>query len=448
MMRWRAYMCLAAVVAAPISGCSSSSADNANTITAVFADAMPIVAGNYVRFSGVQVGEVDAVNLVDGKAQVVIKLKDRIPLHRDATASITANNLLGEKYVEIDNGDTGAPLMQEPYVIPLAQTRTRVDVADVVNSVDDPTGKALGLMLTSLGEGVDGHGKEAAAAIERLAPSMQQVQGLSKVLNEHNQLLNNLIDHLQPVAGALEGNQGAELDRLVDTTTTTLAAVARQREATAQTLRELPGTLVQARERLAQLAGVADPATDTLRELRPVTDQVRDISSELRKFSDAADPALGSLPPVLDRGAEMLKEAAPVARDLRDGGGGLRGVASAANELSPNVLGDNLTQLMEFMKGWSLATSDYDAVSHYFKAIVPESPRSLGQGLMGPVGPLHGVNPLGGLPVPAPPRPDLSGRHGGDTSAGKDAPRGPSGSATGLSQVQEGAMVGQMLGGK
>ncbi|MDT7565415.1 MAG: hypothetical protein QOG76_4039, partial [Pseudonocardiales bacterium] len=66
MMRWRAYMCLAVVVAAPISGCSSSSEENANTITAVFADAMPIVAGNYVRFSGVQVGEVDAVNLVDG----------------------------------------------------------------------------------------------------------------------------------------------------------------------------------------------------------------------------------------------------------------------------------------------------------------------------------------------------------------------------------------------
>ena len=48
------------------------------------------------------------------------------------------------------------------------------------------------------------------------------------------------------------------------------------------------------------------------------------------RLSDAADPALGSLPPVLDRGAEMLKEAAPVASDLRDGGGGLRGVAGAA----------------------------------------------------------------------------------------------------------------------
>ena len=448
MMRWRAGTCLAAILAAVLSGCGSSSEADPNTITAVFTDAMPIVAGNYVRASGVQVGEVGSVNLVNGKAQIVITLKDRIPLHQDATASITANNLLGEKYVEIDNGTPTAPLMAQPYVIPVNHTRSRVDVSDVVNSVDDPSGKALGLMLTSLGQGVDGHGKEAAAAIEALSPSMKQVQGLSAVLNEHNQLLDNLIDHLQPVTSAVEGNQGQELDRLVDTTTTTLGAVAQQREATARTIQELPSTLVEARERLAQLAGVADPLTDTLKDLRPATDRVKDISTELRRFSDAADPALGSLPPVLKRATDLLREANPVARDLRDAGPGLKGVGSAARELSLNVLGPNLTQLMEFMKGWSLATSDYDAVSHYFKAIVPESPRSLGQGAFGPIGPLHGQNPIGGLPIPAPPRPDLPGRHGGDTSAGKDAPRGPNGSVTGLDKDQESSMVGQMLGGK
>jgi phospholipid/cholesterol/gamma-HCH transport system substrate-binding protein len=447
MMRARALLCLSVVVAGLLSGCSASSGEDDRTLTATFTDAMPIVQGNYVRASGVKVGEVGAVNLVNGKAQVVIDLDQNLMLHQDATALITANNLLGEKYIEIKNGTPSVPLMQKPYTIPVERTRSRVDVSDVVNSVDDPTGKALGIMLTSLGEGVDGEGKQAAAAIEQLTPSMKQVQSLSQVLNEHNDLLNNLIDHVQPVTSAVEGDQGKELDRLVDTTTDTLGAVAAQRAATADTLRQLPGTLLEARGRLAQLAGVADPTTDTLRGLRPVTEQIKDISGELRRFSDAADPALGSLPPVLDRGTEMLREARPVVHHLRDGGDGLRGVASSARELTPNVLGENLTQLMEFMKGWSLATSDYDAVSHYFKAIVPESPQSVGQGVFGPVGPVHG-NPFGGLPVPAPPRPDLPGRHGGDSSAGKDAPRGPHGSATGLSKSEESAMLGQMLGGK
>lgn len=451
-MKWRLFACLVTVVAATLSGCSSSEQDADHKITAVFTDALPIVAGNYVRAAGVQVGMVDAVNLVNGKAQIVMKLNQSIQLHQDAQALITANNLLGEKYVEIKNGSPAAPLMRKPYVIPVSQTRSRVDVEDVVNSVDDPSGKALGLMLTSLGQGLDGKGARAAAAIDQLQPSMRQVQGLAKVLDDNNELLTRLIDHVQPVTSALEGNQGRELDGLVDTTITTLSAVADERRAADQTIRELPGTLRQARERLAQLAGVSYPAADTLRSLRPFTDKVKDISSELKDFSDAADPALGALRPVLDRGTDMLRQAAPVVRALRQGGNGLRGTARSAAQLTPNVLGDNLTQLMEFMKGWSLATSDYDAVSHYFKAIVIAPPGELGEGLAGPIGPAP-REPLAGLPVPTPPRPILPGRHGGDSSAGRDFPRptsgrnAPGGSATGLTPGQEGSMVTQMLGG-
>lgn len=453
-MKLRVSLLCAALASGLISGCSaSSSADAAsgNTITAVFTDAFPLVAGNYVRASGVKVGLIDSVNLVNGKAQIVMKLDKPIPLHQDTQAIITANNLLGERYVEIDNGSVQAPLMQPPYVIQESRTKSRVNLEDVINSVDDPSGKALGMMLTSLGEGLDGNGVKTAAAITQLQPTMKQVQGLSTVLNQNNDLLNQLIDHVQPVLGALEGDQGKQLDALVDATTNTLGTVAQEREAATQTILELPDTLAQARERLAQLAGVATPTTNTLRSIRPFTGQLKDISSELRDFSDSADPALSALQPVLDKGTKMLKQAAPVVEDLRRGGDGLRKTGKFARQLTPNVLGDNLTQLMEFMKGWSLATSDYDAVSHYFKAIVIAPPGELGEGAAGPIGPAP-QEPLAGLPVPTVPRPILPGRSGGDSSAGKDASRGtgqnaPGGSSTGLTSSQESAMVGQMLGG-
>src|SRR5437870_2253548 len=118
-MKWRASVLCAALVSGLLSGCSASSgADDrsGNTITAIFTDAFPVVSGNYVRAAGVKVGLIDSVNLVDGKAQVVMKLDKPIPMHTDAQAIITANNLLGERYIEIDNGSVGAPLMQVPYV--------------------------------------------------------------------------------------------------------------------------------------------------------------------------------------------------------------------------------------------------------------------------------------------------------------------------------------------
>jgi phospholipid/cholesterol/gamma-HCH transport system substrate-binding protein len=341
--------------------------------------------------------------------------------------------------------------MQVPYMIPESQTKSRVNLEEVINSVDDPSGKALGMMLTSLGEGFAGNGVKAAAAVTQLQPTMKQVQGLSKVLNDNNQLLNQLIDHVQPVLGAVEGDQGKQLDGLVDATTNTLGAVAQEREAAARTITELPDTLVQARERLAQLAGVATPTTDTLHSIRPFTGQLKDISAELRAFSESADPALSALQPVLDKGTKMLSQAAPVVHDLKQGGKGLRDTGKYARQLTPNVLGDNLPQLMEFLKGWSLATSDYDAVSHYFKAIIIAPPGELGEGVAGPLG-IAPEEPLAGLPVPTLPRPVLPGRSGGDSSAGKDFPRGtgrnaPGGTSTGLTKAQEGALVGQILGG-
>lgn len=452
-MTWRKCLVLGALIPVLLTGCSSSGGEtDGQRISAVFTDAFPMVPGNYVRASGVKVGLIDAVNLVNGKAEIVMTLDTPVLLHQDAQAIITANNLLGERYIEIDNGSQNTPLLSLPYTIPESQTRSRVNVEEVVNSVDDPSGKALGLMLTSLGDGFAGNGTQAAAAISQLQPSMKQVQALSGVLNDNNALLNQLIDHVQPVLGALEGNQGKELDGLVDATTTTLGAVAAEREAAAQTIQELPSTLIQARERLAQLAGVATPTADTLRSLRPFTDQVKDVSEELEDFSESADPALSALEPVLKKGTRMLREAKPVIEHLRQAGDGLRETGKAARQLTPNVLGKNLTELMEFMKGWSLATSDYDAVSHYFKAIIIAPPGELGQGLAGPIGGAP-EDPLAGLPVPTPPRPILPGRQGGDSSAGKDAPRGtgrnaPGGTSTGLTPLQEQSMVGQLLGGK
>ena len=123
---------------------------------------------------------------------------------------------------------------------------------------------------------------------------------------------------------------------------------------------------------------------------------------------------------------------------------------------------------MEFVKGWSLATSDYDAVSHYFKAMVGATPRALGATAMGvlpgaPVDPLRHENLLPGAPGATPgtgphgvPGPGSATGKGGSAPAGS-APTdnnttGPPGgrastSATGLRPGQEDQMMSQLLGG-
>jgi phospholipid/cholesterol/gamma-HCH transport system substrate-binding protein len=326
-------------------------------------------------------------------------------------------------------------------------------------------------MVSTLGEGVNGQGKNAAAAIAALKPAMTQTGELADILGQQNQVLGQLVDKARPVAGALAAGQGAKLDHLVGSTTDALGAVGDRDTDLRQTIAQLPGTLASARQTLAHVAGVADPATATLRSLRPTTDNLKDISGELNQFSQAADPALASLPPVLDRGKDLLDQLGPLARSLRPAAANLRGAAPQARRISDQALNGRITNLMEFVKGWSLATSDYDAVSHYFKATVIATPRAAAQTALGPipgapVDPLRGVNVLPGAPGATPgtgpngtPAPGTATGAGGSAPAGS-APTdnnttGPPGSqpapngnsATGLRPAQEDSMMTQLLGG-
>jgi phospholipid/cholesterol/gamma-HCH transport system substrate-binding protein len=468
-MRRRTLLVTVALVVAAGAGTAAltSSDDNTVEVTAYFADANPLVAGNVVKSAGVNVGTITGIDLDGGRARVRMRL-DRavLPLHNDVRATITTQDLLGERFVKLERGTPSKPTLAEPIQIAQTQTNRVVDLQDVLNAVDTPTGTALAALLTESGEGIRGQGKQGAAAIAALQPAMTQAGDLAAILSEQNQVLGNLVDSAQPVATALAAGNGRDLDQLVGSATDTLAVVAANRQAVQDSLTRLPGTMASARTTLAELAGMADPATRTLASLRPVTDDLTAITQELHRFADAADPALASLPPVLAKANALLDQAAPLVKALRPATPDLLGTSRAINTLSDKALSGKLTDLMEFIKGWSMATSDYDAISHYFKAMVPLSPKAINH-VVGGVLPVLPDQTLPTVPLPAPPELPLPGRGGtnqplpGPLSLPQVPVLGGNGSllaipggtaqsppsATGLTEQQENSMLQQLLGG-
>lgn len=417
------------------------------SVTAVMADATPLRNGNYVRAAGVQVGTIESVTL-DAQGRALVRMSvdtNLLPLHQDATATLVPQDLLGERFVALEPGTASAPEMTEPYTIPLERTKTAVDLRNVVDMVDNPTGTSLAMMLTTLGEGVGRNPKETADAIAALAPAMRDTQQLARVLSDQNQLLSRLVRTAQPVAEAAATQRGASMDRLVGATTATLKVTAANRQQVQDSLRQLPATLLSARRTLAEVAGVAPPTTENLRSLRPLTDDLTDVSVELRRFSEAADPALASLRPVLDKGKTLIDELRPVIGDLREGGGGLRDVSGSYRKLAEDGLSLRLVDLMEFMKGWSLCITDYDALGHYFRDILPYTPKLLGQTGAGMVP--GAPNPVPTLPLPKSGRPPMPlGNAEGAPPEEYPPPRLPN-NVTGLSPGQENSMMDQLLGG-
>lgn len=463
---------VAAVVllAALLSGSAGNGDGDSVEVVAVFSDASPLLPGNVVKAAGVDVGTIESIEVDRGRAKVTMKIdRAALPLHQDVTATITTQDLLGERFVRLDRGSADQPELSSPMVIPEEQTSRVVDLQDVLNSVDTPTAEGLSALLTESGEALSGHGKKTDRALAALAPAMKQADDLAAILRDQNDLLGRLVDSAQPVASSLATRDGKAMDDLVDSATRLLEGLAAERQALQTSLQELPATLVSARATLAELAGVSGPATRTLRALRPVTGDLSEISKELTRFAEAADPALGSLPPVLKEARALLDKAAPVVAALRPAGNGLVSTARSADRLTDGALsGKSLTDLMEFVKGWSLATSDYDAISHYFKAMVPLSPNALGDTAAGLLPGLPD-DILHGLPVPSAPdlnlpgrRDDASGEAAGGTPDGGTSPQEPAGlgslldgllggkksqSATGLSATQEQNLIQQILGG-
>jgi phospholipid/cholesterol/gamma-HCH transport system substrate-binding protein len=450
------------------------------TLTAMFADSSPLVPGNKVQLDGIAVGTISSISLVNGLAEVKMDVDPSVlPLHADATAQIQPVSLLGERFVALKQGTPSAPLMGSPAVIPVDRTSSSMDLDQLLSTLNDPTSTALAAMVTTLGEGVANQGGNVAQSIKALAPTLRQTDQLSTLLDQQNAVLDDLVVQAQKNATAF----AQPLDSLVGAAQQTLGTVAANRQAMNDTLVQLPSTLSTARGTLGRLGDAADHTTDVLSGVRPLTDRLKDTSKELHHFADAADPALDSLPDVLEKVNHMLDEARPVVDDLGPAADGLGGVSSSVHTLSDQLfthapgVPSQLENVMTGAANWAMATSGYDGLSHYFRAVVvagvPSALFNTGAGLFPPIGRTEPFNPVPKDPNPdsSPPgskalpfMPSLPNPDGPDNSSystpkgaprsddksdpnGADSASADSDSASGMTPKQESDMFDQLLGG-
>lgn len=346
-------------------------------LVARFDDASPLLVGNDVRTNGVRVGTIANIT-GDGREAVVTLELDReaLPVHEDAKVSIRPVSLLGERFVDLDPGTPNKPALADRAEIPTSATSQSVGLDEVLNTLDADTSQSLAMLVTALGTGLDKNGVSVRDAIKALAPTTKRTAELSRILSAQNQTLGSLVDSLEPVAAGLAADNGAALDGLVASSQRALAATAADEQAFRALLAELPRTLRTARSTLGVLEATADDTTPTLRRLRPVTGDLDQISRELQAFAAAADPALRGANPVLEKAEHLLREARPVAAALRAQGPALKSAATSARPLTAK-LGGEFTTVMEFFKGWALATNGRDGLAHYFRAGLVLTPYSV-----------------------------------------------------------------------
>ncbi|PJE12891.1 MAG: mammalian cell entry protein [Mycobacterium sp.] len=117
-----------------------------NTYSAEFANGSGLKDGQFVRASGVEIGKVKAVNLIDGgnRVRVDFAVDRSIQLYQSTTAQIRYLDLLGNRFVELKRGmgDGADQILPAGGLIPLSRTSPALDLDALIGGFK-PLFKAL-----------------------------------------------------------------------------------------------------------------------------------------------------------------------------------------------------------------------------------------------------------------------------------------------------------------
>jgi phospholipid/cholesterol/gamma-HCH transport system substrate-binding protein len=105
--------------------------DDSYSLFARFTSVTGLRVGSSVHMVGIEVGRVERMTMdqKDQKAVVEIRIQEGIKVYDDAIAAIKTEGLIGDQYLSIDPGGSGAPLTPGGTI---TETQSAVDIADLI----------------------------------------------------------------------------------------------------------------------------------------------------------------------------------------------------------------------------------------------------------------------------------------------------------------------------
>ncbi len=191
---------------------ANNSTGQANTYTARFTDVAGLNVGDDVRIAGVKVGDVKDISLDDHNvAQVTFTVSQR-QLPQASTATIKYRNLVGQRYISLDQG-AGNPnqFMKAGDTIPLQRTKPALDLTVLLGgfkplfqalSPNDVNQLSYEIIQVLQGEGgtVDSLLAHTASLTTTIA---QRDQVIGQVINNLNNVMGTVAARDQQLSGLI-----------------------------------------------------------------------------------------------------------------------------------------------------------------------------------------------------------------------------------------------------
>jgi phospholipid/cholesterol/gamma-HCH transport system substrate-binding protein len=260
--------------------------DRTTKYTAEFTNASGLSPGQFVRASGVEVGKVSDVRLVDGgkRAQVDFTVDRSLPLYQSTTAAIRYQDLIGNRYLELKRGE-GDQWLPAGGFIPISRTQPALDLDALIGGFR-PVFRALD-----------------PQKINTIA------QSLITVFQGQGGTINDILDQTAQLTSALAGRDQA-IGEVIKNLNIVLDTTVRHQHEFDQTVNNFEALITGLKNRADPLAAsvthisdvtgsLADLLADNRPLLKSTVGDVQGVAQPLVDQKDQLDDQLTKLPGAL-----------------------------------------------------------------------------------------------------------------------------------------------------
>jgi phospholipid/cholesterol/gamma-HCH transport system substrate-binding protein len=186
--------------------------DKETTYNAKFSNITGLKSGDFVRIAGVEVGKVKKITLLsDTTLDVEFGTDSSVVLTEGSRAAIRYDNLIGDRYLSLEEGTGSTAKLRPGATIPLDRTQPALDLDALIGGFR-PLFRALNpeqvnALSSQLIEAFQGQGATISSFLTQTAT-------VTNTLADRDQLIGQVINNLNTVLGSL-GDQSQQFDKAV-----------------------------------------------------------------------------------------------------------------------------------------------------------------------------------------------------------------------------------------
>jgi phospholipid/cholesterol/gamma-HCH transport system substrate-binding protein len=367
-----AALLIAGVIALAVELASGGGSDG-HSLTVTVPDAVNVVSGQYVKDSGVNVGEVDSLTAVDHGHAARLKLTlsndvwplprgSRMVLHWGGTVSFA------NRYILLIRGPAGNPPMATDGVLPSSAFSVPVEFDSLLDTFTAPVRSSLKQFLDNSGVTLRAASGPLRSALRAAPPALTQASDVLGDVDANETALRQLVHQGAQVVGAINRAQPG-IGSLVQNAGTTFAALATRTRQLDSTLATAPSTLRQARVTLASAEPTLNLAGSVTGRVAPGVRQVQRIAAPLASLlvtlRDVGPDAVSALSQARRATASLnplLVKATAVMPQL--------GSIGSQSVTSLQCVRPYTPDIVAFASDWGDFISGVDGHDHYFRAQV------------------------------------------------------------------------------